>query len=254
MIIVPIALGLATVGAGLVAWRFLAPKHALVLYSDDPQDPSAERGEFRTSAETAARLPPPTPIAVRSAQDVLRAIEQAPSRLGVVVLVGHGTATKFFSPARYGIRVGSTSLPAWISAQDFARALAAKLAPGAIVSLAGCSAARSPREPSGWVIDTGWHGGADSLAGHMRDALFEAGASGEVRAHVVTGTTLLNPQGRTFYIDRRYVRRPGVHIMALAGRSQPREFGDYTGWNNYAQGRIAMGWMLGARIHDLVQA
>jgi hypothetical protein len=35
MIVLPIALGLATIGAGFVAWRVLAPKHAPVLYSED---------------------------------------------------------------------------------------------------------------------------------------------------------------------------------------------------------------------------
>ncbi len=164
----------------------------------------------------------------------------------MLVMVGHGTPTSFFEPNGAGIRTGSTSLPGWLGITDFARLLAPKLKRGFVISLAGCSAARENSEHD---EGTWWDGGARSLAGLLRDALVLAGApSGEVRGHTSRGTTLLNPQGRTFYVSRAYIGRPGVHVMKLAGRPRPTSLGYVAEWNNYARGTIAARWMLGVPI------
>jgi len=249
---------LPTVGviAGSMAtyglWSLLRPRSALVLYSDDPGDTSADRGTFRAAGQRAARYLHTTAVGVSSAQDILDAIDQAPGNLGVVMLVGHGTPQKFFSPSRFGIRhrgVGRTQLPRWISAADFSVRLAPKLARGFILTFAGCSAGRNSGEPSGWVLSsTSWDGGAQSLAARLRDSLARSRATGEVRGHTVFGTALDNPQGRTFYAGRGSIGRPGVHIMHQAGWSHPQDFNDYRAWNTYAQGRIARGWMVGLPI------
>ena len=243
-----IILGSAGV-VGALAYA-LRPRHSLVIYSSDPLDPSAERGEFLRNAQIAARALGTRPIPVSSAAQLIRATQRAPNNLGRVIFIGHGTTTRFLSPRRYGIRLsGGTSLPAWISANDYARILAPKLARNFFIGLGGCSAARSPSEPSGWTPATGWRGGADSLAGRLRDALTVNGApSGIVGGHSVLGTTLDNPQGREFRTGRQYVGRPGIHIMELAGRPGPPDFESYRAWNNYAQGRIAANWMLGGGI------
>jgi hypothetical protein len=245
------AIGIGTIGAGAGLYWLLRPKRALVIYSDDPQDPQRDRSTFVSTAQAAGRLLRTEPVAVRSAADLVSAVRNAPSNLGTVVFVGHGTATKFLSPARFGIRTrerGGTALPRWISPEDFAREIAPKLSRGTTIALAGCSAARGPREPRGWVVETGWHGGAQSLAGRIRDTLAVRGVSGIVRGHTVTGTTLANPQGRTFEIKRSMIRRPGVHAMAEAGLPGPPNFAAYRSWNTRARGARAARWLLGGSI------
>lgn len=247
------AVGIAAGGtAAYGLWSRVRPRNALVLYSDDPQDTSSDRGTFRDVGQRVAGYLRTTAVAVSSAQDILTAIDRALGNLGVVVLVGHGTPSKFFSPSRFGIRysrAGGTRLPRWLSTVDFAARLAPKLARGFVLSLAGCSSGRSTNEPSGWQLcSTSWDGGVRSLASGLRNDLSRQGASGEVRGHTVFGTTLDNPQGRTFRVGRWSINRPGVHVMHQARWARPRDFNDYRAWNNHAQGRIARGWMAGLPI------
>lgn len=239
---------------GLWAWsrrRRLGPLRALVLYAAAPRaDAPGDTRVFRDNATLAGRFLGVAPVPVRSAAEVLQAVRQAPRGLNRLVMIGHGTQSLFFEPRGYGLRTGrrgGDALPAWVSAETFARELARRAARGIIVSLAGCSAGASPAEYRNPATITG-DGGADSLAGQVRDALQRAGVGGEggeVRAHTTEGTVLLNPQGRTFKIKQAEVGRPGKHIMGQVwgrGALRTRNPGD---WNRYARGEIATRWMLG---------
>lgn len=228
----------------------LAPR-ALVLYAANvrPEAPG-DAAVFLRNAELAGSYLGTDPIPIRSAQDVLTALRDAPSGLTRVALIGHGTQDKFFEPQSFGIRTGQRGgdqLPTWVSAGTFGRALAAKAARGVIVSLAGCSAGANPEEYRNPATVTG-DGGDHSLAALIRDELQRAGVGGgggEVRAHTTAGTVLMNPQGRTFKIKAAEVGRPGRHIMNIVwGRdaSRTRNPGD---WNRYARGAISTRWMLG---------
>jgi hypothetical protein len=63
----------------------------------------------------------------------------------------------------------------------------------------GCSAGRGQREASNWVVTTMEPGGADSLAGVLRDALVDEGKSrARVWAHTEVGHTTRNPSLRVF--------------------------------------------------------
>jgi hypothetical protein len=212
------------------------------------EDSPGDRAIFRRNAAVAGRVLGVTPVPIRSGQDVLEAIRRSPGDLGTVVLVGHGTQTSFFEPRSFGIRArGSDSLPAWLSAETFARELARKARRGVIVSLAGCSAGASPaeyRDPSTVSGD----GGADSLAGIIRDTLQRAGVGGEggeVRAHTTQGTVLMNPQGRTFKIKSVEVGRPGRHIMGMTWGREALDTRSPVEWQRFARGNVATRWMLG---------
>jgi hypothetical protein len=63
----------------------------------------------------------------------------------------------------------------------------------------GCSAALGQREPENWVVTTMEPGGADSLAGVLRDALIDEGkAQATVWSHTEVGHTTRNPSLRLF--------------------------------------------------------
>ena len=266
--LIPVAVitgvGAAAVGLGLRAasragvrvatgsWNlFSSSPRALVMYAANVRsDSPGDAGVFLNNATLAACALGADAVPIRSGQDVINAIRQAPSGLTRVVLIGHGTQDKFFEPRSFGLRTarrGGDQLPAWVSSETFSRELARKAARGVIVSLAGCSAGASPSEYRNQATITG-DGGADSLAAHIRDYLVAAGAGGnhgEVRAHTTRGTVLQNPQGRRFKIKTGWQGRPGEHIMGLVwGRAAlgSRNPGD---WDRYARGPIASRWMLG---------
>lgn len=219
---------------------------ALVLHTDNVRaDAPGDRRVFRDNGRLAAGRLGTSPIPILSAQDILNALRSSPGNLRVVVMVGHGTPTSFFEPRSFGFRTGRTALPAWLSVQDFAAALAPKLARNAVVSIGGCSSGRNADEPAVWGVNsTSWDGGERSLAAQLRDALAARGAVAEVRAHTLLGTTLQNPQGRAF--STATPGAPGVHLMRVMGRARPTTHAEYRDWNNYAQGDVAFNWMMGA--------
>lgn len=80
--------------------------------------------------------------------------------------------------------------------------MAASLAPNVNVMLYACGVARGQKEEETWVKGTMEGGGADSLAGVIRDALLEQGKNkATVWGHEATGNVTHNPTLREFTAD-----------------------------------------------------
>jgi hypothetical protein len=186
---------------------------AVVLYAGTAPEPG-HVVTFRNAANTAVRQVGGTPVAVYDGQTLLAAVRQH-RRIKTLLLIGHGTSTAFIRPGTSGLRLGSTSLPTWVSTQDFARELAPKLSSGWWLGLLGCRSAATSDEVD-WSPATAQPGGARSLAGQLRDALASAGAPyGRVGGHTTTGGTVANPRVREFS-----TRTPGAPGAVTPGVTQ----------------------------------
>jgi hypothetical protein len=130
----------------------------------------------------------------RSRADVERIIAHYPA-IARLVLAGHGHTDYFMTQWGTGLSLQPSQLASY---------LRGRVAPNAIISLAGCSAGRAAGETESYTgaITVG---GADSFAANFRDQLSIAGAPGsaEVRAHTTRGHTTENPRGRVFRVSER---------------------------------------------------
>jgi len=159
-------------------------------------------------------------------------IEAAVSRHSLIsrlVSLGHGGDCWMFDT-----RSGLTCR----HADRFADAVSGRLVPGSVIGLGGCSSARSLGEPSQRSPHVLQAGGAQSLAGALRDAISERGVHllSEIRAHSTRGPVTANPYGRVFRIGRMYVGRPGTSIVR----------GDYNSWHSQFAGERAQNWLFGS--------
>jgi hypothetical protein len=127
----------------------------------------------------------------RSRADVQRIIAHYPS-IARLVLAGHGHTDYFMTQWGPALSVNPRQLASY---------LRGRVAPGAVISLAGCSAGRAADEPESYVGAV-TAGGANSFAGQFRDELATAGAphTAEVRAHTTRGHTTENPRARVFRV------------------------------------------------------
>lgn len=155
-----------------------------------------------------------------STTDLLRKLEGY-ARIKRLVIIAHGGPDWFFDRS--------------LTPEVLGRVLAPRLAQGAIVGLAGCSAGRGPGESTVWEAEAFGDGGAQSYAGRLRDALALAGGPylGEVRANTLSGHVTFNPTGRVFAFAA-----PGE-----AGRSWAS--GDWAVWMEAQRGMPAHHWMTG---------
>jgi hypothetical protein len=145
---------------------------------------------------------------VRDRAALQRALTQYDS-YSRLVMAAHGDPSWFF--AGFG----------GINAPWTARQLRGRIAPGAVISLAGCRAGADPGEPERWTGDVG-AGGARGYSGQLRDLLVDAGAptSAEIRAHTTTGHTTENPRARVFPFSRR--GQPGNPVALAQGPEAER--------------------------------
>lgn len=240
----PLTIGIVAIiagASGLWIAKRLRP-NALVMYTAE----GAGAPEFLRNARLAEQALGVTAVPIRSGQDILNALYRAPQRLGVVILIGHGTANAFFRPGATGLRLGNDSLPTWLSTRTFAQLLARKATTAPIITLAGCRAGALSSEPD-WSATTAGPGGAQSLAGQLRDELVRQGMpGGEIRAHSTTGGVLANPSGRVFWIDRYSAGRSGAALQDLAlGQNSSRDESLTRTWNTRVRGELATRWALG---------
>lgn len=242
----PILLALMGVGVaggiGVIVYRLIKrDKKYLILYVTSGEGASA----FRTTAEHASQLFDTEPIPANNAQDILNAF-RGDEKYDVVVLAGHGTPTSFLRPGLAGISsTRQTRLPNWINVDDFVRRVSPNLASRVIFSFAGCRTGADPGEAD-WTDVSYRPGGAQGLAGKLRDALARQGKVGEVRSKSTTGTSWGNPIGRLFPIERSQIGRPGVPLMDVAwGPGAHRDSAAIREWTNRFRGKPAMAWTIG---------
>jgi len=112
-----------------------------------------------------------------------------PSLIRVLALFTHGTNDWL------GIGKGFTTR----NAADVIKGIAPFLTVDVRFLIYGCSAALGQKEASNWLVTTMEPGGADSLAGLLRDALVDQGKGGAaVWSHTQVGHTTRNPSLRVF--------------------------------------------------------
>lgn len=224
--------GLAALAYGLYRKVFLAGT-PLIVYAGS----GSGSGEFRTVANRlAAVLGSPRVVSISDGAQALTAIRTHPGRIETLILVGHGTTTRFFS------NLGSPVTPQALSA-----ALSGKLAADAVVSLAGCRAAANPGEDD-WSVGAFGPGGAGSFAGLLRNALISAGVPHgvEVRGHSTTGTTTANPAVRFFRAQPAQAGRPGQSALeALWGVGAAQDAALRARWTAEFRGGWAEVYMAG---------
>ena len=171
--------------------------------------------------------------------DALAAIRRHP-RISRLMLIGHGAPGWTFNSS-WGITAGPPG-PDGVSLDQFARELAPRLAPGAIIGLAGCSNARTFDEaPAGaerglWAFSDG---GQRSFAGRFRDILsrYSYVPFAEIRGHSDRGHITYNPTGRTFRIGWLHIGKPGKTVKPF--------YRSWQEWNNGFVGSEAERWILG---------
>jgi hypothetical protein len=181
-------------------------------------------------------------------QQVVNAISRH-RRIKTLILAGHGTTTQFLRPGHGGIRVGSDAMPAWVSADTFARLVGPKMAVNGIISWAGCSAASDPGESS-WSFRSYGPGGDRSFIGRVRDAMARLSVISwgvEHRGHSAPGHTTANPAGRTCRVARTRIGQECASLMdeqwgAGAHESMHRQ------WASSFEGGPAEAWMAGATV------
>jgi hypothetical protein len=202
------ALGISGIGAYL-----LLRGDKIVLY-----DPSVSDAliNINTYIPSWIRYP------VSSAQDVLNATSRH-NRISRWVLISHGGP--------------DWALDRALSPQVLGQVLGPRLIQGAIFSIAGCSTARSPHEPSSWTAQAFEDGGADSYLAATRDVVYANGGPwfGEGRGHGIRGHTLANSSGRYAPFNE-----PGRHTHTVR---DPRY--DWRQWISYFTGQRAARWILG---------
>lgn len=196
-----IVAGATLVGMGLLALRRLVPSMSgptVTLY----QAEGTGSAEFRRAAQNTVLIHQARTYPVRNGSEIRAALAELPQGTRRLIMIGHGAWTMFFdTPNHKGLRSnGPDAYPDWISETTVASMIARKLAPGFIVSLAGCSTAIEP----------------DHLAGKLRDALVRAGAPfGEVRGRLARGSTQGNPHVASFTVAAESVGRPGVAVTGI---------------------------------------
>ena len=131
-----------------------------------------------------------------------QAVGAVPQPAGTTPLPGTGPALirtlALFTHGTTGwVSIGGGIRAATVGA--LIRRIAPALTNDVKILLYGCSSARGQTEPSSWVRTTATDGGADSLAGALRDALIDAGKTGAVVwGHTEVGHTTRNPSLRSF--------------------------------------------------------
>lgn len=215
----------AAVGGGLALLAAAATRRsrAVVAYSATGSDV----GEFARVADAiaAALRAAGWQTAVVAAYDraALAAALQSQKPVAKLVLVGHGTSTRFMT--------GALDL----TPPDLASMLAPTVAARVTIGLAGCRAGADTSEPD-WGPSAYGPGGAASFAGRLRDALVALHTTGAVRAHSSTGGAAANPSGRLFPIEASQAGRPGL----AAQGSTPRQT-----WLELFRGGYGDRWMAG---------
>jgi hypothetical protein len=131
------------------------------------------------------------------------AVDRIPAPSGIIPLPGTGphlirTLALFTHGTNTAITVGGGISTG--NAADVIKSIALALTDDVKIIIYGCSAARGSRErKDAWEINTMSPGGADSLAGKLRDALVDAGKSkATVWSHTEVGHTTRNPSLRFF--------------------------------------------------------
>lgn len=221
---------------------------AMVVYVDE----GSGAGVFDRTAQSSANLLNTRAVPATDGQELLDAVNRSPSGLHQVIHAGHGGPQTFLRPGTSGLRVGPDALRRWVSVGTYARALAPKLArSNVVISFAGCRSGAGPRELN-WSSDSYGPGGADSLAGELRDeivALVGDIPGGEIRAKSTTGTSFGNPVGRSFPLLRPQVGRPGIPLIdQVWGPSSSSNNQLVRAWNNTARGKPVMGWTIGGAL------
>jgi len=145
---------------------------------------------------------------VRSRTELTQALQRYPlyHRL---VMAAHGDPSWFF--AGFG----------GVNAAYMARMLDGRIAPGSVVSLAGCRAGADPGEPESWVGPVG-PGGERGFSGQLRDSLVLGGSptTAQIRAHTTTGHTTENPRARVFAFS--HAGQPGTPVPLRQGEQAER--------------------------------
>lgn len=241
-------LGLGLAGAGGVALFSYAAYRGwlgakVILYTSVGDG----AGEFASSARRLGERLGAHVYPVQNGQDVLDAIRRHPfiSRL---LWVGHGTTSSFFRPGTAGVRVGADALPTWVSTETVSRVLGARMVPGFVLGLAGCSAASDPGYSS-WGQQSFMSGGALSFAGQLRDDLVRWNPWlwwAELRGHAAAGGDTENPTARVFAARLTSLGRPGRSLLDLAwgdGSSQSQALIDQ--WTATFRGANSETWIAG---------
>jgi hypothetical protein len=204
--------------------------------------------EFMISANRIAQSIGAEVHRARNAQEIIDAV-RAHSSISRLILAGHGSSRDFWRPSTAGIRLERDSLPEWVSVGTFAAELAPRLSAGAVIGLAGCSAAANPGESNDVNQKLG-PGGEDSFASKLRDAL--ASQSGiatgiEVRAHSTVGHLSHNPFARVFRVSASEIGRPGVAVIDEMWGTDAHET-RWEQWRDSFRGNLAEQWISGENV------
>lgn len=216
----------------------------VIIYLDDGDGSS----EFRTVANRMAGAIGASVYPAHTGQQVLDALNRH-KRIKTLIFAGHGTTTQFLRPGNGGIRVGSDALPSWISTSTLARVLSFKMAPGGVVSWAGCSAASNPGESS-WSYASYGPGGEQSFIAHVRDDMARIPWTSwgiEHRGHAAPGHTTANPAARTCRVAMTQIGRPCESLMDSEWGSGSYE-SEHRAWADAFEGQPAEAWMAGADV------
>ena len=201
--------------------------------------------EFMISANRIAQSIGAEVHRARNAEEILQAV-RAHQSISRLILAGHGSSRDFWRPGTAGIRLERDSLPEWVSVGTFAAEIAPRLSAGAVIGLAGCSAAANPGESNDVNQKLG-PGGENGFAAKLRDAL--ASQSGiatgiEVRAHSTVGHLSHNPFARVFRVSASEVGRPGVAVIDEMW-GQDAHSTRWEQWRDTFRGDLAEQWISG---------
>jgi hypothetical protein len=204
--------------------------------------------EFTARARVISRSTGGSMHELRNAQDLLDAI-RGHEHISRLVLLGHGTLRGYMRPGAAGVRIGSDSLPTFVSVDTLARELAPKMTRNAVIGLAACSnGANSGEVP--WSAQSYGPGGENGFAAKLRDALSRQQniASGiEVRAHTTVGHTTTNPAVRKFLVGAEHIGEPGRSVVDETWG--PNSYlTRYTEWANKFRGSPAEAWISGGDV------
>lgn len=175
-----------------------------VFYIDDPSDKPGANAEFAGQARRVARQLNADLHVFKNAQDIIDVVRQyEDNTLERVIFVAHGAPMWVGAganadkgrPVGFGIHVQRNRLPDVIRLNRFIPIIGPKLVDRAIIGLAACSCGAQPRKRRG--RETKWsHGGRDSFAAKIRDALISKNV--QVRGHTGSGHTTAQPWCRLF--------------------------------------------------------
>lgn len=155
-------------------------------------------GKALADSDTVAKLVTQLGAALKTA------VDRVPAPAGITPLPGTGphlirTLALFTHGTNYVISVGGGDIRS-TRASAFIKAIAPVLTDDVKIIIYGCSAALGLKERDGaWEHNTMSPGGADSLAGKIRDALVDEGKTkATVWSHTEVGHTTRNPSLRYF--------------------------------------------------------